>query len=834
LHLSKTQDTNLSDKCNSKSLPFWADFFVLILPKKPFILRKRLLISKSLLYLCNKLSQLIYKKIYMKKTILSMLFFLLVSTVLWAVEPSGQKIFLHLNNNTYNINETIWFKGFIVDATDLKPDSSQTIVYLELWDIMQNKHKDLFLKPENGIFSGSIRIDKSYPDGNYVLFAYTTNQLNTNKDYIFHQNIYISNPDFANSISNEIRNFNREFNKNLELLSKNISVTLFPEGEHLINGISSRVAVSVKDATGKGKSTTVRITENGRVVTSTTTDPFGLGVFEIIPEAGKSYMAQTDLTTAPTVLPTAKSSGITLRVQQLNDDTLRIEIKRSADMANERVSLHGISHGTQSYKSPVLTSNVITLPIHLFPTGITQLNLLSGNGQTLSNRFIFINANSHAYLEIGARMFRQAEVVEGINLSLSLSDYEAQPLNGNLSALVYYDNTISRNYQDNIFSHFLLTSDIKQDIENPAAYFDFEQENILQQQDKLMLTLTDDKFRWPGSSTKTIPKDHNFPENTGITLVGSIKHPKEDLPLTNREVTLKASDNSFNDTIVITDGTGLFKADNLIVYDSTYVVVVPPLLEDAAPVVTLSVQPGALSQLDIATFFKPNIYTRPQNIVSRGKNWKRIRTRRTDTAPGAASAYGQPDQTIRPDDKINYTSVIDIIRHKGVGLEVLPNGRINFRGPSSIGYQAPPIFIIDGTESEAAFMSVNVNDIDRIEIFRGASTVAFGARGAGGALVVYTRRGQAPVRPSSTPSNAFAVNGLHRPVPFEIDPGKVVQNAGSGIPVTIFWEPNLVTNEEGLTSLSFPLIPGIPVYKIIIQGVSDNGKIAFSEFKIGD
>ncbi len=95
--------------------------------------------------------------------------------------------------------------------------------------------------------------------------------------------------------------------------------------------------------------------------------------------------------------------------------------------------------------------------------------------------------------------------------------------------------------------------------------------------------------------------------------------------------------------------------------------------------------------------------------------------------------------SVRTDDfrdmNIGVTSVIQG-RIPGVDIN---NGNIVIRGAASIN-GSDPLWIVDGVSGEAP----NFNDIESIEILKdAASTAIYGARGAGGVILVTTKKGKA-------------------------------------------------------------------------------------------
>lgn len=81
--------------------------------------------------------------------------------------------------------------------------------------------------------------------------------------------------------------------------------------------------------------------------------------------------------------------------------------------------------------------------------------------------------------------------------------------------------------------------------------------------------------------------------------------------------------------------------------------------------------------------------------------------------------------------------VSHVIQGRVAGVNV-SNGNIIIRGAASIN-GADPLWIVDGVPGSAP----NFNDIESIEILKdAASTAIYGARGAGGVILVTTKKGK--------------------------------------------------------------------------------------------
>ena len=98
-------------------------------------------------------------------------------------EHPQEKVYLHMDNRSYFIGDTIWFKAYVMNATTLRPTETSGVLYVELLNEkgVEVEHKKLRL--ENGMCHGEFPLDSTYRTGFYEIRAYTRYMLNFGNDY---------------------------------------------------------------------------------------------------------------------------------------------------------------------------------------------------------------------------------------------------------------------------------------------------------------------------------------------------------------------------------------------------------------------------------------------------------------------------------------------------------------------------------------------------------------------------------------------------------------------------------------------------------------------------
>lgn len=109
-----------------------------------------------------------------------------------ASDLKQEKIYIHIDKPFYLTGDTIWMKGYLVDAkTHKEQDVQSRFMYVELID---NKNKVLLrkkLKEENGIYRNFFSLESDIPEGQYMLRGYTNYMRNGDEAFFFTKQISV-------------------------------------------------------------------------------------------------------------------------------------------------------------------------------------------------------------------------------------------------------------------------------------------------------------------------------------------------------------------------------------------------------------------------------------------------------------------------------------------------------------------------------------------------------------------------------------------------------------------------------------------------------------------
>lgn len=136
-----------------------------------------------------------------RKIVLTLLFFVCFFFSSWSQhnykyshDSRAEKIYLQLDSKVYTTDKTIWFKTIVINAVDHNPTILSGVLYVELIDPDENIIEKKLIKIENGIGDGFFQLNQSYPEGLYLIRAYTKWNKNFNTDFFFKESIHVFAP----------------------------------------------------------------------------------------------------------------------------------------------------------------------------------------------------------------------------------------------------------------------------------------------------------------------------------------------------------------------------------------------------------------------------------------------------------------------------------------------------------------------------------------------------------------------------------------------------------------------------------------------------------------
>ena len=417
-------------------------------------------------------------------------------------EYPQEKLYVQFDKNFYSPGETVWFKAYLFAAQG--PSLISKTIYAELLDdqgkVLQRKTAPVILSGAAAAFDLPTTLHSSIV---YVR-AYTRWMLNFDSSFLFVKALPI--------VTARKENVKATATQSVSYLQ------FFPEGGDLVQGVESRVAFKANDQRGLPIRVTGEIVDSkGKKVTSFTSVHDGMGFFVLRPEASEQYKARwkdPSGASKETNLPMVLTKGVILEVTNAGKK-LQFSLKRpeKIERSFERVHVVAQMHQQLLYRAKANLANTqVTsgaIPVEMLPTGIVQLTVFSEDEKPLAERIVFVNQQEHYFItDINAPLKkldkRQKNVIQidvpdtiACNLSVSVTDADLHVL---------------QKGEDDIFSHILLTSDIKGYVHQPGYYFSSDADSVADHLDLVMMTNGWRRFKWSDVLAGRFPVIHEKPE----------------------------------------------------------------------------------------------------------------------------------------------------------------------------------------------------------------------------------------------------------------------------------------------------------------------------------
>ena len=629
-------------------------------------------------------------------------------------------------------------------------------------------------------------------------------------------------------------------------------VSFYPEGGRLITGQFSNVAFKALNADGQAINMKGEVIDSkGDTIAELKTFHEGMGDFYISPQQGEHYQAicHNGDRTLRFDLPEAQANALALKVA-IRNNKLWVGINKNDSVSYPELYLL-IHSGAFNYaKAWDPAKEFIAFDVSDFPSGINHIVLLTKDLQIVSERLVFLlnNDNGIAEFHVPQDTYKKREQVQA---GIQLKDEKQQPIKGNFSIAITNDKEVIADTTLSILSGILLRSELRGTIENPEYYFQKNNKSAELAADLLMKTNGWTRYAIPDAMQGkfSYPK---IPFETSQELSGTVKSGLFPKPAKNFKVSLISLNREFGFfDMGETDDNGRYTFRNFEFPDSTKYVIqalnskgkgrqMTELYvdEDTFPGINSAwIEPVVPEEKNNPVFLdyvaKADLqytYENGMRMVHLPELQVRGINKKDDIYKSAY--YSEPNYSFSADDieKMGSSNIMNLF-YRVPGVRVTGNS-ISIRGGGA------PLIVIDdmpytpapGESTEDIFNMLNINDIGKIDVLKDISNTAmYGSRGGNGVIVIYTKKGEINTASLSSFNIKQATPlGYQLPVEFyspKYDTQERINNPKQDFRTTIFWKPNVITDEEGNAKLDFYTADDPATYSVIIEGVSDDGKL---------
>lgn len=757
---------------------------------------------------------------------------------------TSEKIYFHYDKTNYIAGETIWFKAYLMKG--FAPSVESTVLAVELLNDSGRLLDKKILPISGSAAIGEFSLPKTLPQGAYIIKAYTKNLTNFGFDSYYYHTLNIYNPTSANILHNQQASYQLSF---------------LPESGNMVAGIKNRVAFKCTDNYGNPKSVKGIIkNETGKEIISFTSDYDGMGIIEIIPQANEKYMADCVIEgNNPKIqsLPLVANAGVVLQITRQDAKTSFLLDATTVTHKNlEPAYILGVMENIIAFK--ILIADGIKhmtgeIPVSQLPSGILQLTVFNQENKPLAERLVFVNSGD--FMAEGTFKSEKISVKPRTKNTFVFTLADTMP--GTFSVSVT-DGAVENNPADNIISRFLLTADMKGLIHNPSYYF--ESDDLLHQQrlDYVMLTNGWRRYSWNEMFSGHFPP-MTFKDPGYIAISGKAFNPKKDKPLVNQEVTaiVKTKDKQTDFYKITTDSAGNFFANGFIFEDtarfylqstvtknskvnltltSHYLSQLFHSLQTPLPKTFLAI-PGDELQKKFEERYNVNKLSRFDGILlDEIKIKSKIKSEKEKYEEKYVS--GRMGSATKELDFINdpprsHQNILSYLqgRLNGVNITGGPlNYSIVYRNTRSLlgGPIQMSVYLDEFQVEPSQIATLPVSDVAMVKVYGGSGYTG----GAGGALVIYTIRGEGSLRNGGIDLTAFDIEGFSPTKEFfspnyeKYEETTILHDERS----TLYWNPYIITHAGHKDiQVSFYNSDKAKKYKIIIEGFLETGKLLHIE-----
>ncbi|MCG8305747.1 MAG: hypothetical protein MI975_00050 [Cytophagales bacterium] len=353
------------------------------------------------------------------------------------------------------------------------------------------------------------------------------------------------------------------YHKTIALNENHLDLQFFPESGELVHGITSKIGFKALDFSGKGKRVTGEIVnEKGTVVTRFKSNSLGMGSFTLFnADSAESYFARVKSTsekglTVTYKLPEVARVGNVLSVSKIGSN-VRLTVS-SNYLTNDRIFFRVSCRGLDHYEIKGRLNRgrlMLSLPANKLPEGIIAFTMMDSSMYPMAERLYFNQRpDSRINIAISANQKDYTQREQTV-LNVETTNQLGATVNANLSLLVLNNEQMGQmqNTRQNILSYFLLSSDLRGEVENPGFYFSADDHVHEDDLDALMLTQGWSKYNYTKPETEIRFQPEASLNVTG-TVSGSINKRKKKVS----ELTLMTFGQFPSAQSQITDSLGRF------------------------------------------------------------------------------------------------------------------------------------------------------------------------------------------------------------------------------------------------------------------------------------
>lgn len=479
-----------------------------------------------------------------------------------ALNPQ-EKVYLHFDNTSYFMGESIWYKANIVNAETLIPNVRSKVLYVDLFNqegviVKRNRHYI-----EEGMCSGSFYLPDTLNAGYYEVRAYTAWMLNFGRIASAHLTEMFLHKD--GSLLNELKNvekrtsevpsiFSRVFPvyntiENEEYPTKqmrtrprinrsypkeekqSIIVEFYPEGGHLIEKVNNRIAFELRDKEGKIASPKyIFIETNANIILdSLHIIHNGRGTFNIDQRYWEIGLRNCHLTVSDQnkryefPLPIPEKAGVALQAD-IKKSRIDIQVLSRNIVSPLFITLQQGGHPVRYQPLGINDHFQLSFNTDSLQQGVHQLTVFDHTGQILADRLFFVWKQEMVLITLQDNTIKDKhQPYHPEKCSFKIEDKNGKRLPKTSFSVAVRDNDMEDLHYSsgNILTNLLLSSEIRGFILSPEYYFESQDSHHRKALDLLMMIQGWRRYDWQTMAGVKTFKPH-YPMEQKLQVKGTV------------------------------------------------------------------------------------------------------------------------------------------------------------------------------------------------------------------------------------------------------------------------------------------------------------------------
>jgi len=645
-------------------------------------------------------------------------------------------------------------------------------------------------------------------------------------------------------------------------------VTFYPEGGYMINDALTRVTFKAVNSAGLAEEITGTVYNNkGERSADIKTTHAGMGLLAIVAKEEESYYVEcinNRNIKKRFDLPKGVSGIYGIRTNA-NKDNLFVSLTHATDTPvpdDLTVLIHknGEVYFFDSFPSE---QKEMSFPWDILSHGILQVMLLDKDLNPLSERLVFSPLRENPIVRINPDK-ESYHTREKISIALDLENENGSPLNGNLSVAITDRKDVNVDNQHTITSTLLLTSELKGHIENPAYYFRQNDPKAVYALDLLLMTQGWRRYDIRQAIQGHFISPEIIPETTH-TISGTITQIQSTKPIVKGDVTLmlthKDSEEFVDQTKTNEKGEFVF---SLIEYPDSTKLFIQALNEKGKENVQVNLDkinypptgqsdcPNTLIAQEKEEETLPEeedpdiIFRKAEERAKYDENMQVVNLKEVLVTAGRIEKLSGPERShfatrnttvvdFAKELETKYYSSLTELFYEIPGVRIVLDGdgnkRVVIREAVSLSnlleYAYARVFIEGMITEDAGILDrINIYEVASVEVYKGVDAAIFGMLGGTGVVnIIYKKDTNAIDRPTYNKLTTM-LPGFQRPVEFYAPKYETPEQKSSFLPdlrTTIYWQPDLFTDEDGTARFEFYSADTPTTYDIVFEGLTTDG-----------